>query len=407
VQALRAHASRAWLALAGPLPAGARANLTVEALAALAYGVFFAAGISYVPVILRRLGAGADIIALQITLSYVGSLLAPLSLLALRRMQPLPLVVASWALARGCLVLLAFTSDPWLMLLVITLFWIGEHAPAPAYARVIQLAYPADVRGRAMALVRAVMVAALTLVTPVAGVLLDIGGHRALLPIAAGAGVIAALACSRLHLPTASDEPTGPAPPSLAAALALVGGDRRFLGYLLGIALFGLGNIISIPLFPLVQVDRLQLSYGVIGLLGVVQSLCWMLGFLLWGRVIDRTGPVAVMLGTWLIAIIVPLCYAAADTVWLLIPACIAQGLVFAGFDLGASTAAIALAPPGRVLAYAAVQHVVIGVRGMLAPLLAAALIGAGYADTLVFAVGIGLLVLAAGCFVSYRRAAP
>ena len=402
---LRTHAGRAWLALAGPLPAAARANLTVEALAALAYGVFFAAGISYVPVILRRLGAGADIIALQITLSYVGSLLAPLSLLLLRRMQPLSLVVVSWALARGCMVLLAFTSDPWLMLLVITLFWIGEHAPAPAYARVIQLAYPADVRGRAMALVRAVMVAALTLVTPVAGVLLDIGGHRALLPLAAVAGVIAALACSRLRLPAADAD--GPAQPSLTAALALVGGDRRFLVYLAGIALFGLGNIISIPLFPLVQVDRLQLSYGVIGLLGVVQSVCWMAGFLLWGRVIDRVGPTVVMLGTSLIAIVVPLCYAMADTVWLLIPACIAQGLVFAGFDLGASTAAIALAPPGRVLAYAAVQHVVIGVRGMLAPLLAAALLGIGYADTLVFAVGIGLLVLAAGCFVPYRRAAP
>ena len=44
------------------------------------------------------------------------------------------------------------------------------------------------------------------------------------------------------------------------------------------------------PLYPLVQVDRLQLSYSQIGLLGLVESLTWCLSYLLWGRTIDRRG---------------------------------------------------------------------------------------------------------------------
>ena len=55
-----------------------------------------------------------------------------------------------------------------------------------------------------------------------------------------------------------------------------------------------LGFLMGLPLFAVVQVDRLQLSYSEIGYLGLAQSICWLLGNLYWGRLLDRRG------GLWL-----------------------------------------------------------------------------------------------------------
>ena len=37
--------------------------------------------------------------------------------------------------------------------------------------------------------------------------------------------------------------------------------DRNFAVYVVSYSLFGLGGLLSWPLYPVVQVDRLQLSY--------------------------------------------------------------------------------------------------------------------------------------------------
>ena len=76
-----------------------------------------------------------------------------------------------------------------------------------------------------------------------------------------------------------------------------------------------------------------------------------------------------------------------------LLPAFLAQGLIMGGFELGATNTGIALAERGRVMEYSALQTAVFGLRGMIAPLLGTALLGAGLADTAVFALGTALVL--------------
>jgi MFS family permease len=242
-----------------------------------------------------------------------------------------------------------------------------------------------------MAVVRMGMAAVMILVTPLAGWLLDQLGHQILFPVAALMGVWSTLRFAQLQV----DE--GPLPPrqtkALRAMWAIVGQDRRFAFYLWSFVVYGLGALLGFALYPAVQVDRLNLSYAQIGLLGLTQSICWLLGYVYWGRQIDRRGSLWVLRANFALYALVPFSYIWATDGWLLLPAFIAQGLVSAGTDLGALNASIQLAPAERVEEYSAIQSTVIGLRGMVSPLLGLLLLWLGMNDITIFAIG-GALIL-------------
>jgi sugar phosphate permease len=166
---------------------------------------------------------------------------------------------------------------------------------------------------------------------------------------------------------------------------------------------YGLGGVMALPLYPVVQVTRLGLSYTEIGVLGLAQSATWLLGFLYWGRLLDRRGAVWVLRVNMGLAALVPLTYIFAGNAWALLPAFLAQGLIQGGFELGVTNTAIGLAERGRVMEYTALQTAVIGLRGMAAPLIGAALLGAGTPDTTVFGLSVAL-VLAGWVMMGYIR---
>jgi MFS family permease len=236
------------------------------------------------------------------------------------------------------------------------------------------------------------MVLAMLLVTPLAGVALDRLGYRVLFPIAGAVGMLAALLFRRVRV----DESTLPPQQqrSLASVWSILGQNRRFSIYLFGFALYGLGFLMGLPLFPIVQVDRLQLSYTTIGYLGLAQSLFWLLGNLFWGRLVDSYGGIWVLRASVGVAVIVPLTYSWAFDAWTLLPAFIAHGIISAGVDLGLISSGIELADPQSVAEYSALQATIIGLRGMLAPFVGVALLRSGLPDRAVFVVGCVFILL-------------
>jgi MFS family permease len=170
--------------------------------------------------------------------------------------------------------------------------------------------------------------------------------------------------------------------------------NRNFTIHVTSFAIYGIGALVGIAFYPIVQVDRLQLSYTEIGLLGTAQSLTWMLGFVFWGRVVDSRGGIFVMRVNLLIAAIVPFCYIFADSIWWLLPAFIAQGVISAGIDLGLLSTCIHLAETDKVIEYAAVQSTTIGMRGLIAPFIGVGLVALGLTQTAIFAIGTALVLL-------------
>jgi len=278
--------------LIGAYPENVRANIRIELLASFWYGLFFAASLTFFPVILRRLGATPFELALYVVFSYIGQTLSPLSLMLLRRMAPIRFSVIAWSFGRGVLVFGALSSNtPWLLALA-ALFWIAEALPSPAYARIMQQIYPPRHRGRAMSTVRIGVAIVVLIATPIAGWALDQAGHPPLFALAAIFGVVSSLIFSRVRPIDGAAEPESP--PALRALLPIVRHDRRFALYLLVPTIYGFGAVMALPLYPVVQVTKLQLSYTTIGYLNLVQSLCWLAGFL---RVGASARPVRTVVG--------------------------------------------------------------------------------------------------------------
>lgn len=364
----------------------------IELSMSLAHGVFYALIIPFTQVVLRRLGASVDMLALYTALLFVGSVFTSFSIVLMRRRRTINIIVFCWLLGRSLFLLTAFVTGAVQLMAIGVVFGLLEAFVVPAYTRVIQKIYPESGRGKVMSTVRMGRVSVILLVTPLAGWALDRVGYQVLFPIGALFGILATYLFTRIDL----DE--GELPPRKTKAFSdlwqIVRGDRNFAIYLLSYSLFGLGGLLSWPLFPVVQVDRLQLSYSEIGLLGLVESITWFLSYLLWGRTIDKRGGLFVVRAISAISIVTPLTYMSAQSLWMLMPSAIARGLGMAGFELGRISAGIQLADPERVTEYAAIQSTVVGLRGMVAPVITVGLLRLGAPHSAVFLLSVFFLVM-------------
>lgn len=380
-----------WGFAAGLTP-GVQYNMMTELWSSVAYGVFWAAALQFVPVVLRRMGAGADMIAFYQAQTYVGYILTSLSVVLMRGRRTKNFAVWCWMIARASFLVFAFVTEVYWLLAVMAIFWVLEAFPSPAYTRIIQAIYPQEVRGKVLSLVRLGMTAAIVVITPLAGWMLDEWGYRVLFPLAALAGIVATWYFNRLNV----DE--GTLPPretrSIAGLWKMVLRNRNFSIHVTSFAIYGIGALVGIAYYPIVQVDRLHLSYTEIGLLGTAQSLTWLLGFVFWGRVVDSRGGIFVMRVNLFIAALVPFFYIFADNVWWLLPSFIAQGVISAGIDLGLLSTCIHLAEADKVVEYAAVQSTIIGMRGLVSPFIGVGLVALGMSETSIFVIGTVLVLL-------------
>ena len=163
-----------------PLAPLVRRNMYIELWASVAYGIFYAGAIQYIPVVLRRLGASSELLALYTAQTYLGSILTSLSIVLMRRRRPKHVIVLFWVVSRSLFLLFAFVTDAYWLLVIMAIFWLLESFPSPGYTRIIQVIYPERVRGQVISVVRLGMVVAILLATPVAGWALDWVGYRVL-----------------------------------------------------------------------------------------------------------------------------------------------------------------------------------------------------------------------------------
>ena len=379
-------------ALAGSLSPSVRRVMHIELSMSLAYGVFYATIIPFTQVVLRRMGATVDMLAIYTALLFVGSIFTSFSIVLMRRRRTINIIVFCWLLGRSLFLLTAFITGAVQLMAISVVFWLLEEFAIPAYTRVVQKIYPDSGRGKVMSTVQMGRVSTILLVTPLAGWALDHVGYRVLFPIAALFGILATFIFTRIDL----DE--GELPPRQTKTFSdlwqIIRGNRNFAVYLASHSLFGMGSLLCWPLFPVVQVDRLQLSYSEIGILGLVESFTWFLSYLLWGRMIDRRGGLFVIRAICAISIVTPLNYLWAQNLWMLLPSAIARGLGMAGFELGRISAGIQLAEPDRVTEYAAIQSTVVGLRGLVTPFLTIGMLRLGASHSVVFLLSAIFLVM-------------
>jgi MFS family permease len=132
----------------------------------------------------------------------------------------------------------------------------------------------------------------------------------------------------------------------------------------------------NFAVFPIMLVDHFEASNGFVGTLAIVQSATLIVAYPVFGRLIDRGSTLRLTMIATLLTVLVPIGYLVAPDTWALLPIAVITGVVVASGELTGFTNIVHLAPRDRIGEYAAANAFLLGVRGTIAPFVAAALLG-------------------------------
>lgn len=379
------------------VPSGARYAFRVDLTAMLLAGFYTGAVFPFIQVIARDdLRASKEVLAALTAAPFLGNLLALFLARSMEGRRKVPFL--KWAhVAARLLVLFSFLAvGAWEFAFVMSACQIVGTVATPAYAAIIKEVYPDEQRGRILSYTRAAILAAQIVSTLAAGWLLGVLSYRAVFPVAAAVGIAAALVFSRIIPNEGADSPEaeGEAPSAASplgrlvetarfvwSTLGILREDRAYRWFALSVFTYGFGNLMTVPIIPIIQVNELHIRKEQLAVLFNVMQVVAIAFYFYWGRYVDRESPQRAVVLNIVINTIVPLNYIGTGfwpgaTAWTLLPAYVFSGIVMAGIDLSYFNALLTFAGPGNVSRYQALQSFLLGVRGTIAPFIGSGLAG-------------------------------
>ncbi len=433
------------------VPRVTRYSLAWDMVAGLSAGAFLGMVMPFLTKIARgELHASQHAIALMVAAPFIGNLFSPFWARQMEGKAKLPFCLNSWSIARSLLLLMPLAMTGSLFVLLITMMQIIGTVSSPAYTSIMRDIYPDSARGRLMGYVRVCVQAAMFLGTLITGRLLDGGvSFRYLFPLAGIFGIGAAVAFRHVRaipdgrgqgsegrgqgsgIRDQGEEHTQPAPCQTPASgyaksnvqnakgrgptpdprpltpgshqqasflyqtIGILRHNPAYRYFALSVFVYGFANLMVQPLYGLYQVDVLHISSTQIANLVNVSSLCAIAGSFFWGRFMDRKGaPTTVMCSISLIALI-PIIYLVTQRVEGLYVASVLAGIGFAGVELSYLASILLYAERERTAQYQSLHSLLLGVRGVIAPLLGVPLVNTfGYPS--VFLVAFVVMVIGA-----------
>jgi MFS family permease len=355
-------------------PERVRWNLRVDIATAVVGATMSGFVVPFMPVMVRRMGGSDFEVSLVIAAAFFGHLLSPIGVYVLSRA---PLVSASAlppTVGRAIFALGALSATTPLSLAVpYVAYYILSVANIGAYTMLMQRIYPSEVRATAMGRVRISANAAVLVASFAGGAVLQVSNDPA--RVLAGAGFIS-VAGALIFLGIRHDEAM--ARPRLASPLGLLPlawADATFRRFLMASMVFGFANIVAGTIYPLLLVDRFDVSNAFVGVYTATSAAATMVGYWFWGRRIDRGSSIRLALSNTTLLLAVPAIFLVAPSAWLLLVAAAISGFNLAGGDLTFVTTVLQIAPRERVADYMAAQSFTLGLRGAIAPFVAAGLL--------------------------------
>jgi len=374
-------------------PARVRRNFRIDTFSAICGGVYISVLITFMPIVVRRLGGSTIDVAIVIAAPFVGHLLSPISAYLLMGFPQVRVVAGTVTLARATFLAGVLVAATPLMLAVTTVVtFVISVANISAYTALMHGMYPDRERASAMANVRIGGAIAGIAAAAVAGTFIDV------IPAAwvfAAAALVGLPGAAAFFLVRYDGSAKVAARRSLATIARDVWADHKYRRLLLSFTVFGIGNLINVAVYPILLVDHFKASNSFIGAMSAVSSATMIVAYLVWGRMIDRGSSIRLTLVNTVVTLLVPIGYIAAADVWLLIPVAIVAGIVNAGGEITFFTNIVQIAPRDKIGEYATAQSLLMGLRGTAAPFVAAGLLA--FADPRVVLL-IGVIFMTAGC---------
>ncbi len=389
------------------VPWRARPNFRLEAGAAFLSGLYAGGIFPFVGFIARdRLQAGGFELGLITAAPFVGNLIAlPLSHL-LDRGHPVRAVALTIAAARFIMVAASFVHGSVAFAWVVFAVQCLAAVSGPLSASVLRQIYPLEWMGRLLSYSRGLAIGGMVLSTLVAGVLIGRYPYGWVFLAYAPLGLVAMLVYSRIRIPGgAAPSPDGDVVGHTVGALRLLKEDPPFRWFSLAVFVYGFGNLMSVPVCTMYQVDVLKISSAQLATLNIVTQVVWMLSYVFWGRIVDRVSPLRVVLVNTLLGVVLPVNHILATDVWMLLPMAVVNGVVYAGIELSYFNSVMHFSTPETTARYQGVHSLLLGLRGCVAPFA-----GAGMAQWLLhtgrdirWVFLVGMLLVLAGAWLQWR----
>ncbi len=401
--AYAARALHGYFAINLPVSAAVQRDFRLDLTGAVLYGLFNGSAVGYIYVVARTIGVSQTGISVLMAMGAVGAILSlPVSLIPRGGNGGRALMFAAWSVGRAVLVLLLFFSSPAPYMLFASIFLISSSIAMPFYAEILQHIYPREFRGQLMSLVRVGSGAATTIASLATAWLLG-SRHVAFQAVFAGGALLAVMSVYTFSKVTPVRPPPRPRP-SLGDTFGILRRNTAFAGYQMWVFLMGAGNIMTATLYPLVIVDKLHAGYGPFGVLTVITAMGYLSSFFVWGRIVDRKGPVFTIMLVGMCLLTTPVGMLTVPGVYWLAPFMFVNGIANAGFEIGPFSAVMhySLSSPRDVPRYMALHSIFSGLRGLVFPFVAT-LVLAGHHYSLALSTAFSISI--AGTFMLWRLA--
>ena len=288
--------------------------------------------------------------------------------------------------AASLLVLAVFSAPP--VLIAVTFgFWLSLSLSSPYYLGLWGSLYPARIRGRLVGLTGSARAAAAAIAALLGGIVADQIGGLVAVAFAGLFGLVCAIAYLGLRAPSAPRQRGFSARESISALREHPTLTRIALAQ----GFYGGGLIAAVPLYAIVNVDRLDLSLSDVGVIGILTAGATTVFFLIWGAVADRRGPLVAMRIGSAFGLAALIAYALAPDVRILWIAAIGAGAGSASIDVGIASAVSDHTTIESRAAAMAGWNAITGARGIVAAFAMSVLLQLGVVD-----VTSGLLLCAA-----------
>jgi MFS family permease len=374
-------------------------NLALDLLVAVGVGVTLAVVTSLLPTIARRGGLEPLGLAALGAAPFIANLLGAFAgRFGPRTPRGLSLVRGLGAVALVGVFVLPVAP---VMILVATAYWVSLSFGGPLHLRLWGVMYPARIRGRVLGFSGMCRAAATALAALAGGFLADRLGGPPVIAIAGGIGV----ACAAGYALFRAEGAGVPAAFSAREAVRTLRERPSLARLALAQGFYGGGLIAAAPLFALVHVDRLGLSLGDVGVIGILSGAATTIAFPIWGAVSDRHGSLLGMRIGGVLGVLSLVSYAIAPDVRVLFVAAVCGGIAGASIDVGISAVISEQTSLATRSAAMAGWNALTGARGIAAAFLMSALVQVGLVD-----VTTGLLLCAAASslgVVLFVRARP
>jgi DHA1 family inner membrane transport protein len=350
-------------------------NLALDLVASVGVGVTVALVTTLLPTIARRGGLDPIGLAALAAAPFIANLLGAFAgRFGPRSRRELALIRGAGA---ASLLVLAVVAAAPVMIAVSIVFWLSLSLSGPFYLRLWGSMYPAHVLGRVVGFLGSGRAAAAAGAALAGGLLADQLGGETAVALAGLLGLICAFAYAGLRSPDTARPPVFSARDSFRALR-----ERPVLTRIaLAQGFYGGGLIAAVPLYAIVNVDRLDLSLSDVGIIGILTAGATTLSFLAWGAIADRRGPLVAMRVGSALGLAALVAYALAPHVTVLWVAAVAAGAGSASIDVGIASIVSDHTPLASRAAAMAGWNAITGARGIVAAFTMSILLQLGVVD--------------------------